>query len=160
MARVSEIAEWLGVEGTGDAEIRRVSGLEGAAPDAAVFAVDAAALVEAKASKAGVILANAKLMSAGKSEPDKRILWVRDARYGFAVVAGKLAGNRPKAGVHPTAIVGKDVVIGSGTAIGPGAVLGDGVNVGSGCDIQARVTIYPGVAVGDEVIVQAGAVLG
>jgi UDP-3-O-[3-hydroxymyristoyl] glucosamine N-acyltransferase len=32
--------------------------------------------------------------------------------------------------------------------------------VGSGCDIHARVTIYPGVVLGDGVVVQAGAVLG
>jgi len=159
MARVSQIAEWLGVEGTGDAEIGRVSGLEGAAPDAVVFAVDAATLDGAVASKAGVILANAKLKSA-EGAVDERILWVRDARYGFAVVAGKLAGNRLAAGVHPTAVVGKDVVIGAGTAIGPGVVLADGVTVGSSCDIHARVTIYPGVVLGDGVVVQAGAVLG
>jgi UDP-3-O-[3-hydroxymyristoyl] glucosamine N-acyltransferase len=161
MARVREVAEWLGVEGSGvDAEIGRVSGLEGAAGDAVVFAVDAATLQAAVASKAGVILANAKLRNADGCSADERILWIRDARYGFAVVAGKLAGNRLVAGVHPTAIVGKDVVIGPGTAVGPGVVLGDGVTLGSACDIQARVTIYPGVVVGDEVVVQAGAVLG
>src|SRR4029077_2815883 len=32
--------------------------------------------------------------------------------------------------------------------------------IGGGCDIQARVTIYSGVVLGDEVVVQAGAVLG
>jgi UDP-3-O-[3-hydroxymyristoyl] glucosamine N-acyltransferase len=161
MAKAREIAEWLGAEGTGeDVEIVRVSGLEGAAADAVVFALDTATLEAAVASKAGVILANAKLTSSNASAVDKRILWVKDARYGFAVVAGKLAGNRLAVGVHPTAVVAKDVVIGSGTAIGPGVVLGEGVTVGSGCDIHARVTIYPGVVLGDGVVVQAGAVLG
>jgi UDP-3-O-[3-hydroxymyristoyl] glucosamine N-acyltransferase len=57
-------------------------------------------------------------------------------------------------------VVGRDVVIGLGTAIGPGVVLGDGVRIGKGCDIQARVVIYSGVVLGDEIVVQAGAVLG
>jgi UDP-3-O-[3-hydroxymyristoyl] glucosamine N-acyltransferase len=39
-------------------------------------------------------------------------------------------------------------------------VLGEGVKIGRACRIDARVTIYPGVELGDEVIVQAGAVLG
>jgi len=160
MASAREIAEWVGAESAGvDAEILRVSALEGATEDAVVFAVDGPALEAAVASQAGVILANAKLQADGQAR-DARILWVRDARLGFAVVGEKLAGKGLVAGVHSTAVVGRDVVIGPGTSIGPGVVLGDGVTIGSGCDIQARVTIYPGVVVGDEVVVQAGAVLG
>ena len=160
MASAREIAEWVGAESAGvDAEILRVSALEGATGDAVVFAVDGPALEAAVASQAGVILANAKLQADGQAR-DARILWVRDARLGFAVVGEKLAGKGLVAGVHSTAVVGRDVVIGPGTSIGPGVVLGDGVTIGSGCDIQARVTIYPGVVVGDEVVVQAGAVLG
>jgi UDP-3-O-[3-hydroxymyristoyl] glucosamine N-acyltransferase len=160
MAKAWEIAEWVGADGTAsDAEVVRVSGLDGATGDAVVFAMDGPALEAAVASKAGVILANAKLQSDG-TERDGRILWVRDARFGFAVVAGRLAGKSLVAGVHTTAVVGRDVVIGEGTSIGPGVVLGEGVKIGSRCDIQARVTIGPGVVLGDEVVVQAGAVLG
>lgn len=161
MASAREIAEWVGASEIGtDAEVVRVSGLENATGDAVVFAVDAPALAAAVASKAGVILATAKLKGTDGAARDARILWVRDARFGFAVVAGKLAGTGLVAGVHPTAVVGRDVLIGPGTAIGPDVVLGDGVKIGSRCDIQARVTIYPGVVVGDDVVVQAGAVLG
>ena len=161
MATAREIAEWVGAEGSGrDVEIARVSGLQDATADAVVFAVEQESLDAAVASKAGAILANAKLKKTDAELADPRILWVRDARLGFAVAAGKIAGKGQEAGVHATAVVGKDVVIGPGTAIGPGVVLGDGVRIGAGCDIQARVTIYPGVVLGDEVVVQAGAVLG
>jgi UDP-3-O-[3-hydroxymyristoyl] glucosamine N-acyltransferase len=160
MATAREIAEWVGADSADvDTDILRVSALDGATGDAVVFAVDAPALEAAVASSAGLILANAKLQAHGAVR-DARILWVRDARLCFAVVAGKLAGKGLVAGVHSTAVVGRDVVIGTGTAIGPGVVLGDGVTIGRGCDIQARVTIYPGVTLGDEVVVQAGAVLG
>ncbi len=161
MAKARKIAEWLGASEAGaDAEIARVSGLEGATADALVFAVDQAALDAAVATKAGAILASAKLKGTDGAAADARILWVKDARLGFAVAARRLAGRALEAGVHPTAVVGRDVVIGPGTAIGPGVVVGDGARIGAGCDIQARVTIYPGVVLGDEVVVQAGAVLG
>jgi len=161
MAKASEIAEWIGVETTTlDAELVRVSGLDDATPDAVVFAVDAQTLEAALVSKAGLVLAAAKLRPSDTSQGHTHVLWVRDARYAFSVVGAKLAGKGFYAGVHSTAVVGKDVLIGSGTAVGPGVVLGDGVKIGRDCRIDARVTIYSGVVIGDEVVLQAGAVLG
>lgn len=164
VAKASEIAVWAGGAMVGrlgeEAEIVRVSGIEDAGKNAVVFAVDSAALKSAVASRAGLILANATLRSAGDEAGDPRILWVRDARYSFSLVARELAGSSAEEGVHPTALVGKDVLIGEKTSIGPGVVLGDGARIGRLCRIDARVTIYPGVVLGDEVTVQAGAVLG
>src|SRR6478672_9631242 len=92
MATARDIAEWVGAEGPAvDAEIARVSGLQGATADAVVFAVEQESLDAAVASRAGAILANEKLKKDG--EPcDQRIVWVRDARLAFAVAAGRLAG--------------------------------------------------------------------
>jgi len=162
MAKAREIVQWVGAQEVSafEAELARVSGLEDATADAVVFAVDAVALEAAVASQAGLIFAQGKLKPADGQQLDRRILWVRDARYAFAVVGQRLSNKKFEAGVHPTAVVGKDVVIGSGTAIGPGVVLDDGVRIGRDCRIEARVTIYPGVVIGDEGVVQAGAVLG
>lgn len=161
MATAREIAEWARAEGEPPAaELTRVSALEGAAADAVVFAMDAATLEAALASGAGLVLANAKLKPADRPLASNRVLWVRDARYAFSLIAQRLGGQNFEAGVHPTAVVGRDVTIGEGTAIGPGAVVGDEVRIGRSCRIDARVTIYAGVAIGDDVIVQAGAVLG
>ncbi|WP_260706009.1 UDP-3-O-(3-hydroxymyristoyl)glucosamine N-acyltransferase [Edaphobacter flagellatus] len=158
MAMARDIAIWVGSETALEAELKRVSGLDNAGEDAVVFAVDAAALEAALKSKAGMILAGIKLKSADIT--DTRVVWVRDARYAFAITAQKLAGRSHEAGVHLTAVLGRDVEIGEGTLIGPGVVVGDGVKLGVNCRIEARVTIYPGVVIGDEVVVQAGAVLG
>ncbi len=49
-----------------EAEIARVSGLQGASADAVVFAVEQDSLDAALASKAGAILANAKLKNDGE----------------------------------------------------------------------------------------------
>jgi UDP-3-O-[3-hydroxymyristoyl] glucosamine N-acyltransferase len=160
MATIQEVAEWVGVEipsALDTAEIVRVSGLDDAAADAVVFAVDADALESALKSSAAGILANRKL---NHQTADPRVLWVADARYAFAVVAQRLAGKGFVAGVHATAIIGKDVEIGHGSYVGPGVVLGDGVRLGKDCNLAPRVTIYPHTLLGDRVVVQAGAVLG
>ncbi len=160
MAAIREIAEWVGADDPGiTGNVTAVSGIDQARADTVVFAVDNATLELALASKAGVVLANAKLRSAETSEAS-RILWVRDARYAFAVVARRLKGRGIVAGVHPTAVIGKDVALGEGTRVGPGVVLEDGVSIGTDCNIQARVVVYAGTSIGDRVVVQAGAVLG
>lgn len=163
MAKAIEVAAWAGSFASDlpleDAEMVRVAGIEDAGGDAIVFAVDPEALRSALASKAGLILANARLKNSDAQGDDRRILWVKDARYSFSVVASRLR-KKPEAGIDPTAIVGQHVAIGPETSIGPGVVLGDEVRIGRGCRIDARVTIYAGVVIGDEVTVQAGAVLG
>ncbi len=158
MARMSEIAEWIGVKDPGfEAEITEVSDMEGATAGSLVFALDSAMLAAAVESKAGAILASKKLTA---QELDTRILWVSDPRYAFAQVAQGLRGKGFEAGIHPTAVIGEGVTIGAGTSIGPGVVIGDGVVIGKDCNILARVTIYAGAVLGDGVVVQAGAVLG
>jgi UDP-3-O-[3-hydroxymyristoyl] glucosamine N-acyltransferase len=164
MANRSELATWLGAQAEVDSQmdtaITRVASIEKATRDAAVFAMESAALNSALASQAGMILANAKLKRDDPAMADERIVWVRDARYSFSVLGSRLVARIDDAGVHPTAVIGEGVVIGAGSSIGPYVVLGDGVRVGKNCRIDSRVTIYPGVVLGDEVTVQAGAVLG
>lgn len=159
MAKAREIAEWTKAEGEAAAEsITHVAALEDATSGSVVFAVDTEALKAALGSEAGVVLANAKLRNEAAKDP--RVLWVRDARFAFSVVAQRLGGQAFKAGIDPTATIGSDVLIGEGSAIGPGAVVGDNCRIGRKCRIDARAVIYPGVEIGDEVVVQAGAVLG
>ena len=158
MATRCEITEWLGLPEDGmesGPEIVRVASIEGSSTDAAVFAVDAAALGRAISSSAGLILARK-----GLEGEDARILYVRDAKYAFALVGSKLQAVDKKKLVHPSAVVGRDVVLGSGTRLGPGCVIGDGVRIGEDCEILAHVTIYSGTLLGSRVVVQAGAVLG
>ncbi|XBH10960.1 UDP-3-O-(3-hydroxymyristoyl)glucosamine N-acyltransferase [Edaphobacter paludis] len=157
MAKMSEVADWVGVSSPAvDGEITAVSSIEAATLTSLVFAVDPAALAAAVASPAGVILAGQTL----KGTEDSRVWRVADPRYAFAIVAKKLKGKGFEAGIHPSAVVGEGVEIGTGTSIGPGAVIGDAVRIGKDCNILARVTLYPKTVLGDRVVVQAGAVLG
>jgi UDP-3-O-[3-hydroxymyristoyl] glucosamine N-acyltransferase len=159
-ATMSKVADWIGLSAPLlEVEVTAVSSIEDATESSVVFAVEADALAKALSSRAGVILANRKLQTANLPL-DPRVLWVKDARYAFAVVARSLNGSGVQPGVHPTAVIGAGVTVGAGSWIGPGAVLGDGVVVGSDCNVHARVTVYPGTSLGDRVVVQAGAVLG
>ncbi|HZY61109.1 MAG TPA: UDP-3-O-(3-hydroxymyristoyl)glucosamine N-acyltransferase [Edaphobacter sp.] len=159
MAKISEIAGWVeGGTPQQEGEITGVSSIECAKEDMAVFAVDEDALKAALNSQAGVILASQSLQD--RIVEDARVLWVKDARFAFSITAKRLNTNQLRDGIHGSAVIGKDVEIGEGTSIGPGAVVGDGVRIGTDCYIEARVTIYPGVVLGNRVVVQAGAVLG
>jgi UDP-3-O-[3-hydroxymyristoyl] glucosamine N-acyltransferase len=166
MAKIGKVADWLGVSAPLlEGEVREVASIEGAGPGSVVFAVDKEAMTRALASKAGAILANtsledAELPGAAQQLPDPRVLWVRDARYAFAVVGQRLRGRGFEAGVHPSAVVGEGVKIGVGTRIGPGVVLEAGAVVGSDCHLMARVVVHAGTLLGDRVVVQAGTVLG
>jgi len=161
MASAQQIAQWTGGEGNPpEAEITRVSALDTATGDAAVFAMDRDALAAALASQAGLVLATAKLKPEDGQAVDHRVLWVRDARYAFSLTAQKLGSSAFSAGIDPFATIGRDVIIGEGTAVAAGAVIGEGSRIGRGCRIDARVILYPGVEIGDKVDIQAGAVLG
>ncbi len=160
MAHMLEVAGWVGAEAsTSDATVARVSSIEAAEADCVVFATDAGTLEQALASRTGVVLAAVKLRPEGGGV-DARVLWVKDARYGFAVVADRLLKRGGEGVIHATAVVGADVVIGQGTSIGAGVVVEDGVVLGEGCVLGPRVVVRTGTALGDRVVVQAGAVLG
>ncbi len=118
MAKLSEIAGWLGVQGPGlDATIERVSGVEGASGDALVFATDATTLKQACQSGAGGILADARFRD--KADIDSRVIWVRNAKLAFAVVAGRLGRREGPGEIDARAVIGEHVVIGHGTRVGP-----------------------------------------
>lgn len=168
MATAKEIVEWLGAEMPvefHDRTITRVSSLEAAGSDALVFAVGPQALSKALRSEAGVVLASLRdrdEAQGGDGGHDPRVVWVKDARYGFSLVASRLKQSSAESApvVHPTAVVADDVSMGLGTVVGAGTVIEDGVRIGVQCVIGPRVTIYAGCVLGDDCVVQAGAVLG
>ncbi|MGA8764541.1 MAG: UDP-3-O-(3-hydroxymyristoyl)glucosamine N-acyltransferase [Candidatus Sulfotelmatobacter sp.] len=62
--------------------------------------------------------------------------------------------------VEECAVVRGGADIGENSRIGAGVFVGAGVKIGHECVLYPNVTIYPGTAMGDRVIVHAGAVLG
>ena len=165
MPTFAQIAEWIADAGpelsAGDAfqsspTPLRVSGLEDAAPDSAVFVTDAATLAKSVESPAGLILAPLALTQ----EPsDSRVLRVRDPRLAFSLLARQLAPSTQR-GIDPSAVIHPGAQLAADVEVGPGAVVYPGVRVGSGSRLGARVVLEQGITLGERVVVQAGAVLG
>ncbi len=156
MASREQIAQWLGVAagiGSADAEIMRVSSVENAGPESAVFAGSDAALQAALLSKAGLVLAKASVAA------DARLMVVSDPRLAFSELAVRLA-RIPAAGVHPSAVVDREASLHPSVLVGAGAVVAAGVRMGAGGVLGPRVVVEAGVVMGERVRVQAGAVLG
>jgi UDP-3-O-[3-hydroxymyristoyl] glucosamine N-acyltransferase len=151
----AQLAELLGVATTSTASLRRVSGLDGAGPDAVVFAEDVRTLVAAMATSAGLILSRSVF-----TQPDTRVLVVKDPRFAFAVCAKALAGVRAESEVHASAVVDPSARLGRRIKIGARAVVEADVILGDDVEIAAGAIILRGVEIGNRVVVQAGAVLG
>ncbi len=171
-----DLAEKLGCHLLGDSSITvtSVSSLQSATSDSVVFVEDAQYLDAALRSSAAAVIAG----EFGSASPSKPILISPQPRLAFARAARLLRDPDRHRAIHPSAIVpasaeigknvaigpraviGERVKVGDETTIGSGAVIGDGAVIGSHCRLDPNVTVYPGTALGDRVIVQAGAVLG
>ena len=159
MAKLSEIAKWIGAKLETEFATREVSGVAAIATATKhdlVFATDAATLQKAMESKAGAIIAP---LDAPKHE-SHALLRVKHPKLAFAQAAAKLNPQTAPAGIHPSAVVAEPKGIGEGTSIGPGVVIAPRVTIGRNCQIFPNVTIFPDVTIGDNCIVQSGVVLG
>ena len=174
--KVKELAERLGcrLEGDGELDIRRVSGLEEAAPGDLTFFTNPKYAAELRATRASaVILAP----DAGPAP----CAMLRDPQPYLAFArAVELFEDRwrPAPGAHSLAVVGHGVRIGEGASVGPFAVIGEGAvigartivyphvvigrdaHVGADCVLHVRVSVRERVRIGSRVVLQDGAVIG
>ncbi len=173
---VQELAQAVGcrVVGNGSARVAGVASIPSASPTDLVFADDEKALAEAKQSMAAAIITGEFATSSSKPlliGPQPRLAFARAA----ALLIDKPEvppGIHPSAAVDPTALLANSVEVGAhsviekgarigvNTRIGAGCLIGAGAVIGDDCNLVGNVTIYPGVALGNRVIVHAGAVLG
>ncbi len=168
MMTAQELARIAGSVTELNTGIERVSLPEDATPGTLVFAQDTASLRTALASAAGLIFCAQAAAGGGARPEDDRLVWMRDAKYGFALAARALRESEPEqaqgpgkgSSVHTAAVVHETAVLGEGTHVGAGAILEAGVRLGRECRIAGRAVLHAGVSLGDRVVVQAGAVLG
>lgn len=179
---LQQIADAVGARliGDGKVEIGGLASIKSAGPQDLIFVENEKYLSPALQSPAGAILAGVFAASVSVGRP---VLISDQPKLAFARAARLLceqpqAENARSGNVHPAAVVhvsaaladgvciearvvvGERVRIGEGTRIGTGCAIGAGVTIGKDCKIYPNVTIYPGAALGDRVIVHAGAVLG
>lgn len=169
------LAEMVGGRLIGDGErvVVGLGDLRTAGPDRVGFVREPRYRRFAESTRAGVVLTAAELRT------DAAQIVVASVDVAYAKVAAwfhplPLAKQHA---VHPTAVVdpGADLVspvqigpyavvgkcrIGAGTVVMAGVTIGDGVTVGAQSVFHPRVVLYPGVELGDRVVVQAGTVIG
>jgi UDP-3-O-[3-hydroxymyristoyl] glucosamine N-acyltransferase len=136
-------------------------------------AADKAPLLQKSAAAAAVV-------PHGVACPGRHVIEVADVHEAFVAIHRYLQpprvqrriGISPAAHISPSARLAEEVdvhpgaTIGDEVEIGPGSTIHSGTRVMAGCKIGGHVTLFPNVvlyedtAIGDHVIIHAGAVLG
>jgi UDP-3-O-[3-hydroxymyristoyl] glucosamine N-acyltransferase len=174
--KLRELAERLAcrLEGDGEIDIVRVSGIEDAGPGDLTFVANSKYL-----SALATTRASAVLLQDDAPTPRMAALRTADPYLAFARAVGLFAPTwKPQPGVHrmaavaADATVGRDVSIGAFVAVGEGTTIGDrtvvfpnvtigaGVRIGADCVVHGNVSIRERVTIGDRVILQNGVVVG
>jgi len=173
-----DVAEFVHARlvGSGDVQLTGIASIDSASAGDLVFVEDEKHLQQAVESAAAAVIAGEFANGTANSKP---VLLSAQPRLAFARAAQLLSPKvEAKPGIHPSAVVhasarlgqdvsvgeraviGENAVIDRGTRIGIGTVVGEDVSIGHDCELFANVTVYPGVRIGDRVIVHSGAVLG
>ena len=174
--KLREIAERLAcrLEGDGEIDIRRITGIEDAGTGDLTFFTNPKYAAELRRTKASAVILSEQAEAAPCA-----MLRVSHPYLAFAKAVELFAdARRPAAGVHrladvaasasiaPDASVGAFSVVGEGARIGartilhPRVVIGAGAEIGADCLIHSGVSIRERVRLGDRVVVQDGAVIG
>ena len=177
--KLKEIAERLGcrLAGDGDIEIRRITGIDDAAPGDLTFFANPKYAAHLKQTRASALILGDK----ADVELPTGIATLRTSHPYFAFArAAEIFAPRPSspagvnklASVAPTATVASDASIGAFVSIGdrakvgartivyPHATIGEDAAIGADCVIHARVSVRERVVIGDRVVIQDGAVIG
>ena len=177
--RLSQLCEMAGLscpEGADtDARIYDVAGLAEAGPPHLSFYDGRRAKAEFLATKAGWCLVAKK---AYEEAPKGAVLVsAGQVARAFAAIARRfypeheLDVRAQEKAIHPTARLGDGVVLGPGVVVGPGAEIGEHAHIGAHAVIGRGVTIGRRAQIashaviafaylGDDVVVQAGAMIG
>lgn len=171
-----DIASRLGcrLEGDGNIDIVRVTGLDAAGPGDLTFFSNPryAPLLEQTTASAVIVPEEVRAAPCAMLRSAHPYLSFAEALDLFG------ADDRPDSGIHPTsviapdAVIGRDVSIGAYVVIGPGARIGDratlhphvvvgrGAVVGEDAVIHAHASVREGSVLGSRVVLQNGAVIG
>jgi UDP-3-O-[3-hydroxymyristoyl] glucosamine N-acyltransferase len=155
--KLGKLAEYLDATLVGDpsAEITRVAGIEGAEPGDLTFVSNPKYAALARTTKATAILVEPRF-------PEVRTATLRvDNPYlafAFAIELFYRSPHYPP-GVHPTAAISPTASIGANAHIGAYAVIGDNVTIGDNATILPHVVFYPYVNAGNNLFAHAHAVV-
>jgi UDP-3-O-[3-hydroxymyristoyl] glucosamine N-acyltransferase len=175
---VKELAALVGGEISGDetVAITGVSAIDNATAGSLAFIVQARYDSYLKETKAAAVLVrpDSPLVD-GKTfirVPNPYLAFVRIAREVFKMGELRTTGIHPTALVAPSAVIGRNVSLGAfcvieeeakiqqDTIIREHTTVGRNTKIGKHCQIGSKVTITHNLTIGNEVIIQAGSVIG
>jgi UDP-3-O-[3-hydroxymyristoyl] glucosamine N-acyltransferase len=162
------------LEGDGEIEIRRVTGLEDAGPGDLTFFANSKYAAALKRTAASAVIVGEQAEGAACA-----VLRTRHPYLAFAKAVELFADPwRPPPGVHrladvaPGAVIAPDASVGAFAVVGDGAVIGARTRlhaqvtigrhaqIGDDCVIHSHVSIRERVQIGHRVVIQDGAVVG
>ena len=157
---LGELAVQLGAdlyapESGGDLPVTGVAGIESAGPSEVAFVANPKYSARARSTKAAALIVDRNF-----PELELPTLRVNDAKYAFTLAVSVF--HRPPdfpPGVHPTAVIAATATVGPRAHVGPFAVIGDHCTVGADAVILAHAVLYPGVQAGDRLFLHAHAVI-
>jgi len=177
---LQQIADFLNAELRGDAEtqIHNLAPLDKAQAGDITFLSDNKYLPQLEACQASAVILPASL--AEQFDAASFAVLVLDNPYLAFAKLSHFFDPAPKleAVVHPTAVVADSAQLGEGVHVGPYVVIEDGAVIGDNCQLMAhvviganaklgkncrlfpRVTVYHEVEMGDQVVIQSGAIIG
>ncbi len=174
--KIRDLAELIEgqVEGSGDIDIRGLSGIDKAKSGDLTFAIDEDKLAVAERSSASCILTNRTIRKSSKA-----LIRVTNPKLSFLIIYNTF--NAPKdreSFIHPMATVAASVTMGKNVWIGPNVCVEDGVKIGdhviiesnssikknceigSFCRVYSNVTLYENTKLQKNVTIHSGSVIG
>lgn len=110
-------------------------------------------------SKAGVVICHNRLRFGEEDYKDKTLIRVADPKLAFVQVLRRHFEEKVEFAIHPTAVLDEGARIHQDVHIGPHCYIGR-CQIGKGTIIYGNVYIYSNVKIGNEVIINAGTVIG
>src|SRR4029453_11725888 len=139
------------LEGNGELEVTRVSGIQDAGPGDVTF------LANPKYEKAlAATRASAVILKEDAPAAPCAMLRARDPYLAFARAVGLFAPvSRPAPGVDKLAAIAADARLGADVSVAPFVVIGEGASIGDRTVIYPNVTIGPGARLGSDCIIHS-----
>jgi UDP-3-O-[3-hydroxymyristoyl] glucosamine N-acyltransferase len=141
------------LEGDGDLDIARVSGIEHAGPGDLTFVANTRYLGVLRTTKADAVIL-------GHDAPAAPCAALRTGQpyLAFARAVALFAdAARPAPGVDALASIAADVVLGDAVSIAPFVSIGAGARIGARTILYSHVSIGPGAAIGEDCVLHAHA---
>jgi len=148
----------IGAAGPPGLQCRDVASLDSAGPEDVTFLDNRLYAPELVKSRAGACILHPDL--AGRAPAGMALLLTPTPYKAYAAVAQAFHPERDRSpGIHPAARVDPSAAVGAGVLVEAGAVIGEKAEIGDGSTIHANAVIGAGVVLGAGCVIGAGATL-